>query len=78
MQPFDAPADAKIVSQLIDQLGSDEMLMYSSDFPHDHGTDIGVLLDVLDDEQTQRLVWENAAGCYGIEERLARTSPARV
>ena len=78
VQPFDAPADAAIVKQLIDQLGSDEMLMYSSDFPHDHGSDTGVLLEALDDEGTQQLLWENAAACYGIEERLARMSPVRL
>jgi len=33
-QPFDAPDDAAIVARLIDQLGSDELLLFSSDFPH--------------------------------------------
>ena len=33
-QPFDAPADATIVARLIDQIDSDEMLLFASDYPH--------------------------------------------
>jgi predicted TIM-barrel fold metal-dependent hydrolase len=33
-QPFDVPDNAAIVSRLLDQLGSDEMLLFSSDYPH--------------------------------------------
>jgi uncharacterized protein len=34
IQPFDAPDDPAAVARLIDQLGSDDMLLFSSDFPH--------------------------------------------
>ena len=34
MQPFDAPADAGIVGQILDEIGSDEMLLFATDFPH--------------------------------------------
>jgi uncharacterized protein len=33
-QPFDSPPDAAGVEQLIDQIGSDRMLLFSSDYPH--------------------------------------------
>mgnify|MGYP001820522947 FL=1 len=33
-QPFDCPNDETIVEQLIDQIGSDEMFLFSSDYPH--------------------------------------------
>jgi predicted TIM-barrel fold metal-dependent hydrolase len=36
LQPIDAPPDEKHLLQIIDQLGSDELLMYSSDYPHWH------------------------------------------
>ncbi len=34
MQPFDAPDDPAIVEKIADQLGSDEMLLFASDYPH--------------------------------------------
>lgn len=33
-QPFDAPADPAIVERLLQQIGSDDMLLFSSDYPH--------------------------------------------
>ena len=33
-QPFDSPPDASGVEQLIDQIGSDRMLLFASDYPH--------------------------------------------
>jgi hypothetical protein len=32
--PFDAPEDAAVVSRIADQLGSEEMLLFASDWPH--------------------------------------------
>ena len=34
VQPFDAPDDPAIVRRVIDHLGSDELLLFSSDYPH--------------------------------------------
>jgi uncharacterized protein len=34
IQPFDAPAEPDAVARLIDQLQSDDMLLFASDFPH--------------------------------------------
>ena len=33
-QPFDTPPDQTGIEQIIDQIGSDRMLLYSSDYPH--------------------------------------------
>ena len=33
-QPIDGPDDGNVVERVIDQLGSDEVLLYASDFPH--------------------------------------------
>ncbi|HEX5688724.1 MAG TPA: amidohydrolase family protein [Roseiflexaceae bacterium] len=32
--PFDAPPDAQQLTQIVEQLGSDELLMFSTDYPH--------------------------------------------
>jgi predicted TIM-barrel fold metal-dependent hydrolase len=34
VQPFDAPDSSDIVRRVIDHLGSDELLLFSSDYPH--------------------------------------------
>jgi predicted TIM-barrel fold metal-dependent hydrolase len=36
IQPFDGPTDPEKVDRLINQLGSDDMLLFSSDYPHWH------------------------------------------
>jgi hypothetical protein len=36
IQPFDAPESPDIVRRIIDHLGSDELLLFSSDYPHWH------------------------------------------
>ena len=33
-QPFDCPDDATTVAQLIDQIGSEDMFLFASDYPH--------------------------------------------
>jgi uncharacterized protein len=34
MQPFDAPPDPEAVAQVIEQIGSDDMLLFATDYPH--------------------------------------------
>jgi len=34
IQPIDGPADAAVLQRVIEQIGSDEMLLFSTDYPH--------------------------------------------
>ena len=34
LQPLDAPEEPELLEKLFEQLGSDEMLLFSSDYPH--------------------------------------------
>ncbi len=34
MQPFDSPSDAAGIDRLINQIGSDDMLLFATDYPH--------------------------------------------
>ena len=36
LQPVDGPLDPAELERVIDQLGSDRMLMFSTDYPHRH------------------------------------------
>ena len=39
LQPVDGPPDPGELERVIDQLGSDRMLMFSTDYPHRHTTE---------------------------------------
>jgi predicted TIM-barrel fold metal-dependent hydrolase len=65
LMPLDAPLDAKSLLQVVDQLGSDEMLMYASDYPHRHVADAeGGLLRYLPESLAQKVRSENARAWY--------------
>jgi len=34
LQPIDGPSEAAIVTRVMDHLGSDEVLLFSTDYPH--------------------------------------------
>jgi len=44
------------------------MLMYSSDYPHDHGSDaLDGLLAVLSEQDREAILTRNAAAFFGIQ-----------
>jgi predicted TIM-barrel fold metal-dependent hydrolase len=61
LQPIDAPEDDHHLLQIIDQLGSDELLMWSSDYPHWHDR---ALPTGLSDERRRKICSENARAFY--------------
>jgi predicted TIM-barrel fold metal-dependent hydrolase len=64
-QPVDAPDGSPHLAEVLEQLGSDELLVYGSAFPHSyaHG-DVKSLLAELTPTQTERLMWSNARELY--------------
>ena len=65
IQPTDAPPDDHQLLDVYSQLGSDELLMFSSDHPHRYGDGAERLLAALEPGQRERVRWANAAGLYG-------------
>ena len=67
VQPLDAPADPKQLLQVIDQLGSDDMLMYASHFPRVHAADAEAqLIRHLPESLARKVRSENARALYGL------------
>jgi uncharacterized protein len=65
VQPLDAPPDPKSLLQIVDQLGSDEMLLYASDYPHQHAAEPeSVLLRHLPPGLAQKIRSDNARAWY--------------
>jgi predicted TIM-barrel fold metal-dependent hydrolase len=65
--PAQLPADPAQAAQLAEMLGAGEMLVFASDFPHEHGEgNLDVLLDALDDAGREAVLRGNAAALYGL------------
>ena len=66
VQPLDAPENnPKQLLEVFEQLGSDEMLLYSSDFPHPHAADPEEgFLRHLPASTAQKIRGENARALY--------------
>jgi predicted TIM-barrel fold metal-dependent hydrolase len=65
IQPLDGPSNMHHLIETIAQLGSDEMLMYASDFPHQHTSDPDrTLLPELAPQLAAKIRSANARGFY--------------
>ncbi len=63
--PLDAPPDPADLVRTIDQLGSDEMLLFATDYPHRHAADpLAALLPHLEAGLARRIASENARALY--------------
>ena len=62
-QPFDAP-DAKAVAQTIERIGSDDVLLFSTDYPHWQFDGDDVLPDGLPDSTLRKVLIDNAMATY--------------
>lgn len=64
-QPLDAPADPEMLRQIIDQIESEDLLLFASDYPHwhyDEPEDVWPL--PLEDGLLQKILAENARSFY--------------
>jgi predicted TIM-barrel fold metal-dependent hydrolase len=75
-QPLDAPDDPAVLREVLEHLGTDNMLLYASDYPHDHGSSPDRLLAVLSPPQAVRLLGSNALECCRLDQRLGPSLPA--
>jgi predicted TIM-barrel fold metal-dependent hydrolase len=65
IQPLDAPMDTESLLQVVDQLGSEDMLMYASDYPHQHVSEPeAALLRHISPSLATKIRSENARAWY--------------
>jgi len=64
LQPVDAPLDREHLDRVIEQIGSDEMLLFSTDFPHWHFDGLNALPDTLPPTLTKKILLENPLATY--------------
>jgi uncharacterized protein len=65
IQPFDGPDDPKAVAQLIDHLQSDDMLLFSSDFPHWQFDGDDIMPVGIPEKSHGKILRDNALATYG-------------
>ena len=73
IQPFDAPENQEIVTQLIDQLQSDDLLLYSSDYPHWHFDGQDAMPPGISPALARKIRIDNPLATYG---RLSIPAPS--
>ena len=64
IQPLDAPAEVRQLHEVVEQLESDELLLYASDYPHVHLADPMSFLSGLPPDLARRIGYENARDWY--------------
>jgi len=64
--PAHLPGDPAALGQLLDMMDVPGTLTYASDYPHDHGDGLSLLLDQLTEDDRRRVMWGNAASVYGL------------
>ncbi len=63
-QPFDAPPKAAQMERIIEQIGSDEMLLFATDYPHWHFDGTDALPDGLPPALARKILVDNALNTY--------------
>jgi predicted TIM-barrel fold metal-dependent hydrolase len=64
IQPTDAPADSMALERTLDQIGSDAMLLFSTDYPHAHFEGTRALPKALAERLGAKVLAENALATY--------------
>jgi uncharacterized protein len=65
IQPLDAPPTPQFMLDIVDQIGSDDVLLYASDYPHQHAFDAEEkLLRLLPEATARKILNENARTLY--------------
>lgn len=72
LQPFDAPPNGEQLAKFLEQLGSDDMLLFSSDYPHWHYDGDDAVPDGLPADLVHKICVDNALKTYP---RLKETTP---
>jgi predicted TIM-barrel fold metal-dependent hydrolase len=63
-QPFDSPPEARQVRTIIEEIGGDDMLLFSTDYPHWHFEGTDAIPEGLPEHLLPKLLTENARATY--------------
>jgi uncharacterized protein len=64
IQPFDEPDDARQIETIIEEIGSDDMLLFSTDYPHWQFEGTDAMPDGLPDALIRKILIDNPLETY--------------
>jgi predicted TIM-barrel fold metal-dependent hydrolase len=64
MQPFDAPPDRQQLERVIEEIGCEEMFLFSTDYPHWHYDGTDAVPDGLPESLVRKMLFENPYETY--------------
>jgi predicted TIM-barrel fold metal-dependent hydrolase len=64
LQPFDGPPDAGTITRFMEHMGSDELLLFSTDYPHWQFEGHAAIPDGLDPGLAQKIMVDNPLRTY--------------
>jgi len=78
LQPFDAPPDDGGVMRLMEQIGSDEMLLFSTDYPHWQFEGLAAMPAGIDPGPAKKIMADNPLRTYvRLQQHTAQMEPVR-
>ncbi len=77
LQPVDAPRDPKALAKVIEHMGNDDFLLFSTDYPHGHFEGVDCLPEGLPDSLIRKILVDNPLAAYPrLAQELAREAAA--
>jgi predicted TIM-barrel fold metal-dependent hydrolase len=73
-QPLEEPENPQDLVKFLELIGGDELLIFSSDYPHWDADNPDWSLRAFPDDWKQKIFWDNAAKLYKLDERLAKAA----
>jgi hypothetical protein len=75
LQPVDVPVEGAKLEQVFNQIGSDDMILFSTDFPHWQFEGLDALPDTLSQALRKKILLDNPLATYS---RLRATGPKEI
>ncbi|MGZ4239406.1 MAG: amidohydrolase family protein [Solirubrobacteraceae bacterium] len=66
--PAHLPGEARGLRRLLEMIDAGGFLVYASNYPHEHGAGPATLLDEMDPEAREAVLYGNAAAKFGLHE----------
>jgi predicted TIM-barrel fold metal-dependent hydrolase len=64
LQPFDAPPTRAQVERIVEEIGSEELLLFSTDYPHWHFDGLDAVPDGISDALARKILIDNPISTY--------------
>lgn len=78
LQPFDGPPDAATVMRVMEHIGSDEVLLFSTDYPHWQFDGLEAIPAGLDPGLAQKIMADNPLRTYPRLQQTTRPGPGEA